>query len=66
MQIILICVLQFQFAVSRGPRALVQCIAVNVRCLFATLKKKKGAGNVYLRLEDASSKCQLGEQTGSD
>jgi hypothetical protein len=51
-------------AVSRGPRALVQCIAVNVRCLLATFKK--GAGDVCRRLEDTSSKRKLGEQTGSD
>jgi len=64
MHFILIYVLQFQFAVSRGPRPLVHCVAVNVRCLLTTFKE--GAGNVYLRLADTSSERTSGEQTGSD
>ena len=64
MQFILIYMLQFQFAVSRGPRPLGQCIVANVKCLLTTLKE--GAGNVYLRLADISSTRKSGEQTGSD
>lgn len=38
----------FQCAVSRGPRVLVQCIAINITLLRATFKA--GAANVLLRL----------------
>jgi hypothetical protein len=37
--------------VSRGPRILVSCFAVNVRFLLAVFEV--GAGNVSIRLEDA-------------
>jgi hypothetical protein len=37
----------FQFAVSGGPCVLVQCVAVNIRFLFAIFKW--GAGNIFVR-----------------
>ena len=40
----------FQFAVSRGPRILVPCFAVNVRFLLAVFEE--GAGSVSIRLEN--------------
>jgi hypothetical protein len=64
MHFILIYMLPFQFAVSRGPRTLVQCTAVNVRCLLTTFKE--GAGNVCLRLVDTSSKRKSGGEATSD
>jgi len=60
--------------VSRGPRILVPCFAVNVRFLLAVFEE--GAGNVSIRLEDAyhlantfdARQCffKLREATGSD
>jgi hypothetical protein len=37
--------------VSRGPRILVPCFALNVRFLLSVVEE--GAGNVSIRLEDA-------------
>ena len=42
----------YSLASSRGPRLLVQCIAVNVR--FSLALFKEGAGNVFLGLSDMS------------
>jgi len=61
MQFILTYMLQFQFAVNRGPRPLVQCIAVNVSCLRATFKERR-----WKRLPSSRRYIKSGEQTGSD
>jgi hypothetical protein len=63
----------FQFAVSRGPRVKVQCIAVNIVCLVIIFED--GAGNVFLRPADTRHRqviywyarfYQLNEPTGNN
>jgi len=61
----------FEFVLSRGPRLLVQCIAVNIRVwlemfFFFRLRQASYLSDTYIGPQNSAGLCKISEQTGSD